>query len=273
MKEKTVKINVCGGCGSVLIRREGEPLDKFLKRKICGINCALLMARAAFIRNHKRVAWKCENCGIEKEVTPSFAALRNTCSFKCAVALFRKQHPLQKKITGVKYGYVLRPLLLLILCFIVFPVSASQITVRYTIQSKHAGRSLMSPAPSKTSGDSPAGVLLAKKGTIAEMVCKYFKNDCKTAMAVFKAESGLRANAMNWNCRYGDISTSCKFEDRSLAWSVDCGITQLNFPGQECPKEAFDAEWNIQKAYEWKYKTRGFQPWVAFTSGSYLQQL
>lgn len=105
---------------------------------------------------------------------------------------------------------------------------------------------------------------------IAAQVREVFAADPETAVAVFRAESGLRPSAMGWNCRYGKVSQACKPEDRAQAWSVDCGVAQLNFAGTVCPPEAFDATWNIQKAYEWKYKPHGWQPWSAYNSGKHL---
>lgn len=78
---------------------------------------------------------------------------------------------------------------------------------------------------------------------------------------IFTKESGLNPNAKNWNCMYEGISTFCKPEDRDLAWSVDCGIAQLNFSGKECPKESFDPIWNIDRAGE-KFERQGKSAWV-----------
>jgi hypothetical protein len=72
---------------------------------------------------------------------------------------------------------------------------------------------------------------------------------------------------------YGSRSKACEPQDRGRAWSVDCGVSQLNFKGLECPQEAFNAEWNIQKAYEWKFSRSGWSPWSAYNSGSYLRYL
>lgn len=112
-----------------------------------------------------------------------------------------------------------------------------------------------------------------KLARIKSTICDHFGENCPTATAIFIAESGLNPNAKGWNCHYGEVSKACKPEDRHLAWSVDCGIAQLNFRGQECPAEAFDYQWNIQKAYEWKFKPSGWRPWSVFNSGAYLQYL
>jgi len=119
----------------------------------------------------------------------------------------------------------------------------------------------------------------ATRANLEETVNRLFGEDAKTALAIFKGESGLRADAMGWNCRYNGISKACRFEDRHLAWSVDCGIAQLNFKGQVCPPESFDPYWNIEKAYSWKYLPKKnnnqdpFTAWVIYTSGKYLKYL
>jgi hypothetical protein len=104
------------------------------------------------------------------------------------------------------------------------------------------------------------------------LIRKTFPEDPITAVAVFMGESGLNPQAKGWNCWYGQISTSCKETDRGRAWSVDCGLTQLNFSGQECPPESFNPEWNLQQARN-KYNKRSWSPWSAFVRGSYLKHM
>lgn len=108
---------------------------------------------------------------------------------------------------------------------------------------------------------------------IKEEICSHFGKDCPTAIAIATAESGLRVDAKGWNCMYGEKSTACKPEDRGRAWSVDCGIFQLNFRGLECPPEAMTLEWNVEKAYTWKFKPSGWNPWSVYKNGSYLAHL
>lgn len=113
---------------------------------------------------------------------------------------------------------------------------------------------------------------------IEKKICELWKDRCDVAIAVFKAESGLNPTAMGWNCYYyqedgSRYSAACKTEaDRANAWSVDCGVTQMNVAGKTCPNEYFDPIWNIEKAYAWKYVTRGnqFTAWVAYTTGKHL---
>lgn len=114
--------------------------------------------------------------------------------------------------------------------------------------------------------------------TIEQEIKRVFGEDWKLARAVFKAESGLKAKAMNWNCEYinekGEkYSMSCWPEDRGKAWSVDCGIAQLNFKGRTCPEKSFDVSWNIREAYYQKFKMSGWNPWYAYKNGSYKSHL
>jgi hypothetical protein len=103
---------------------------------------------------------------------------------------------------------------------------------------------------------------------IKEKICSHFGKDCPIAIAIATAESGLRADAKGWNCMYGTKSTACKPEDRGRAWSVDCGIFQLNFRGLDCPPDSMNIDWNIEKAYVWKFKPSGWNPWSVCKNGT-----
>ena len=108
-------------------------------------------------------------------------------------------------------------------------------------------------------------IVLDWQEPIAQKIRAVFGEEAEIAIATFRAESGLRANAQGWNCGYG----VCKIEDRGQATSTDCGVAQINIKGTECPSELFDEEKNIERAYS-MYKRRGFQPWSVFNSGKYL---
>lgn len=97
------------------------------------------------------------------------------------------------------------------------------------------------------------------------------------AVAVAKSESGLRSTAMGWNCHYYDAqgkrySKACNPEDRPKAWSVDCGVMQINHLGKTCPSHLFNPDENIRIGRD-MFENRGFSPWVAFTKGLYLKYL
>ncbi|HCU01444.1 TPA: hypothetical protein DIC62_01435 [Candidatus Nomurabacteria bacterium] len=99
-----------------------------------------------------------------------------------------------------------------------------------------------------------------------------FRENSKIALAVFKTESALNPEAKNYNCRYNGKSQSCKRGDENKAWSVDCGIAQINVIAKECPAELFDYKNNIKIAKE-MFDRRGFQPWVTYNEGYYLANL
>lgn len=107
---------------------------------------------------------------------------------------------------------------------------------------------------------------------IEREIREIFGKDSKIALAVFKTESALDPTNQNWNCYYNGKSDICKPADRHRAWSVDCGVAQINHIGKECPKELFNYRENIRIAKE-MFDRRGFQPWVTYNEGYYLANL
>lgn len=109
---------------------------------------------------------------------------------------------------------------------------------------------------------------LAEK-PVEQIIEYYFGNNAPQMTSIFMAESGLNPTAMNWNCHYlrsdgTPYSDSCKtIGERKNAWSVDCGIAQINFIGLVCPKEMFVPITNIIKAKE-KLDQEGLKAWVSY---------
>lgn len=106
---------------------------------------------------------------------------------------------------------------------------------------------------------------------------RIFGSDAKVATAVLRHESGLNARAKNWNCHYyredgTRYSTSCKKADRELAWSVDCGIAQINVKGKECPEELFTLEGSMREV-EKRYKAQGLNAWSSYKNKKYLKYM
>lgn len=98
---------------------------------------------------------------------------------------------------------------------------------------------------SKKSFTSKPVVLEDWKADIARYICT--KDwDCKTAVAVAMAESGLNPDAKSP--------------------TNDHGVMQLN------GKKIYNAQQNIDEAYE-MYKRRGWQPWAAYNNGRYKKYL
>jgi hypothetical protein len=93
--------------------------------------------------------------------------------------------------------------------------------------------------------------------SIQSLICKKDWN-CKTALAIAKAESGLRCNATNNNTNK----------------SKDSGLFQINsiHKAKYQGKDIFDCKTNIDVAYQ-IYQSSGWNPWVAYWSGSYKRHL
>ena len=109
--------------------------------------------------------------------------------------------------------------------------------------------------------------------TLDQHLQRIFGDKAEVAKAVLIHESqGLKLDAKNWNCIYDGKSTFCKKQDRSKAWSVDCGIAQINVRGQICPAELLTLEGNM-KAVEKIYKTQGLNAWVSYKTKAYLKYL
>lgn len=123
----------------------------------------------------------------------------------------------------------------------------------------------------------------AKEATVStKLVASFSPEEARIALAILKQESGLNLRATNYNCWYdttgiahetrvaGTKSKPCKTEDRPLTWSVDCGISQINFSGKkECPEYSYGLDWSIEKMVA-MHAERGFAPWVAYTAGLYI---
>lgn len=79
--------------------------------------------------------------------------------------------------------------------------------------------------------------------------------DVRIAMAIMQAESSCNPNAANWNDNHGVCKGSF-------------GLFQISCHGGAI----YDPAANVQVAWQ-KYQARGWQPWGAFTNGSYLKFL
>jgi hypothetical protein len=89
---------------------------------------------------------------------------------------------------------------------------------------------------------------------------KFGLQDYKVAIAVARAESGLREDAININSNN----------------TIDVGIFQINqvhFKKEGCSlKELATYKGNIDCAYK-IFQASGWNPWVAFTNGSFINKL
>lgn len=96
---------------------------------------------------------------------------------------------------------------------------------------------------------------------LKEYICEKFGNyDCKIALSVASAESGLREDA------YG-VNTN---------GTIDIGVFQINqvhWEKEGCsPKELFDAYKNVDCAYQ-IWQVQGWTPWVAYQNGAFKNNL
>ncbi len=96
---------------------------------------------------------------------------------------------------------------------------------------------------------------------IEEYICdKWGPYECKVALAVARAESGMREEA------YG-INTNN---------TIDVGIFQINtvhFKKEGCHlKDLTDQYKNVDCAYQ-IWEQQSWRPWVAFTSGAFKEKL
>jgi hypothetical protein len=114
--------------------------------------------------------------------------------------------------------------------------------------------------------------------TFEQHIEHIFGENAKIATAVLTHESSLNLKAKHYNCRYvsaktGKLySTTCKKGDSGKAWSVDCGIAQVNVKGQICPSNLMTLEGNMV-AVERIYNEQGLKAWVSYKSGAYLKFL
>lgn len=98
-------------------------------------------------------------------------------------------------------------------------------------------------------------------GPIEEYICeKWGPYDCKVAVAVARAESGMREDAVGINTNK----------------TIDVGIFQINtvhFKKDGCNlKDLVDPYKNVDCAYQ-IYSEQGWTPWVAFNTGRFASQL
>jgi hypothetical protein len=103
----------------------------------------------------------------------------------------------------------------------------------------------------------PKAAKVVNPTMIESLICK--KDwDCNTAVAIAKAESGLRCNAINTNNNK----------------SVDSGLFQINsvHKAKYQGKNIFDCETNIEVAYQ-IYKNQGWSPWITYKNGKHIKFL
>ena len=94
---------------------------------------------------------------------------------------------------------------------------------------------------------------------LAKYICdKFGAVECKTALAVAKAESGMDCNAIHLNTN----------------GSVDFSVYQINSVhlNKYTLADLADCRKNVDIAYE-MWSAQGWNPWVAYTTEAYLSKL
>ncbi len=98
---------------------------------------------------------------------------------------------------------------------------------------------------------------------IERAIREKFGEFANTAVAIAKAESGMRSNAI------GDHAIA--FYQDGIEYGKSYGVFQIrHLPGRPSPADLLNAEFNIDYAYK-LFMRSGFTPWSAYTNGSYYK--
>ena len=104
------------------------------------------------------------------------------------------------------------------------------------------------------------------RNEIEQKVCEIFGSDCHIALAICKAESGCREEAI------GDGHLT--FEKDGVEYGKSYGVFQIrHLPGRPSPSELLNADFNIEYAYKIFKSWGGYNAWSVYTSGKYLDFL
>lgn len=135
----------------------------------------------------------------------------------------------------------------------------------------------------------------SEKDVIVSKIRAYFPKNADTMVAIAKAESRLDHTAKGYNCYYNKTiynkdgtvkteagtvvyeswnknvySTHCKVPHRKYAYSVDCGVLQKNYKGQQCPEMDLDDHLQVVRDLS---LVQGLEAWSAYNNGSYKKYL
>lgn len=154
---------------------------------------------------------------------------------------------------------------------------AEKITIKttYTLRTKYAkepalkvaARILPTPTPKLTKPKVRVlkAVVPVDKETVAKKIREVFGADAEVAIAIARAESGLRTEAV------GDMSLA--FNDNGVIKGMSCGIFQIRIIGNRPTCEQLqDLDTNVRYAYG-MFKAQGWNPWSVYHSQSYLSYL
>ncbi len=163
----------------------------------------------------------------------------------------------------------------LLLAFVLVNIAHAEkitITTTYTLRTtyakeparKVAARILPTPQPHLTKPKVRAlkAVVPVDKETVAQKIREVFGADAEVAIAIARAESGLRTEAV------GDMSLA--FNDNGTIKGMSCGAFQIRVLGNRPTCEQLqDLDTNVRYAYG-MFKAQGWSPWSVYHSGRYL---
>lgn len=94
-----------------------------------------------------------------------------------------------------------------------------------------------------------------------QYLCNVFGKDCVTALAIFRAESGMNNKAINAN-KDGSVDFGCMQINSVHFKTID--VSKINL---------LNCQDNIDVAYKIFKQQGNFSAWVAYTNGSYKKYL
>lgn len=172
------------------------------------------------------------------------------------------------------------PLLIFLVLTINVEAKTTKVKVTYSIKTQSTASAQLRPKPTETPVPKPTKSMSSvnnvdKKeksstpsGIIEEMILKKFAEfgDEHIAVAIAKAESGLRCNA------HGDKTLT--YMRDGIEYGASYGVFQIrHLPGRPDPSVLNECEANINYAYNMR-KTQGhYGAWSAYTNRSYLKHL
>ena len=106
--------------------------------------------------------------------------------------------------------------------------------------------------------------------TLDDHLTQVFGEEAHLMKAIAMAESNLEVNQVSYNCRINGKNKPCR--KRSLAWSSDCGLLQINVKGKSCPPHLLTIEGNLKEAKKIKDE-QGLRAWAVYKSKRYKKYL
>jgi len=159
------------------------------------------------------------------------------------------------------------------IAFLTFLILAALFTISYAVNKFFETHTLVYKAPVAIHFNKPISIIKrvlainviqeqkdnSPLNELQQYICNKFGKDCRTALAIAKAESNYNCNEINVNSNN----------------SVDFGIFQENsvhLNKQFTFSDLANCNTQIDAAYK-LYQQQGFSPWSTYTSGAYKKYL